>query len=122
MARILIVDDESQIRALLRRLLEGAGHRVEEAADGDEGAALLEANGSDLVITDIVMPGQEGLGFIRNMRRTYPDTKIIAISGGGRIGADAYLPLAQDLGAVRTFSKPFKNAELLEAIEELLAE
>lgn len=122
MAHILIVDDDPQIRSLLRRLLEGAGYQVEEAGDGEEGAAMLEAKASDLVITDIIMPGQEGLGFIRNMRRAHPDTKIIAISGGGRIGAEAYLPLAEDLGAIRTFSKPFKNKELLDAVEGLLAE
>jgi DNA-binding NarL/FixJ family response regulator len=72
-----------------------------------------------LVITDIIMPEQEGLETIGALRREFPQTKIIAVSGGGRVGPEAYLPVAQDLGAHRIFTKPFKVEEMLQAIQEL---
>jgi len=106
----------------LRKLLEGNGHEVHDASDGGKGLDKFNSDDFDLVITDIVMPGLEGLSFIRELRRVDPETKIIAISGGGRIGPDTYLPLAEDLGAFLSFAKPFKNKELLDGVAEALAE
>jgi len=78
-------------------------------------------NPMDLVITDIIMPEKEGLEIITEFRREYPSVKLIAISGGGRIGPANYLKMAKLLGAERTFAKPVDTSQLLSAIEELLA-
>ena len=118
--KILVIDDDEQMRVLLREVMEWAGHEVVEAADGREGARLQRQHGADLVITDLIMPEQEGLETITALRRDYPGLKIIAISGGGRIGPEAYLPAARELGADRVFSKPFDVRELAETVRELL--
>lgn len=120
--RVLIMDDDEQIRDLLRQVVEMAGHESMEAENGKAGMALQRKNPAGLVITDIIMPEQEGLETIGALRREYPATKIIAISGGGRVGPEAYLPVAQDLGADRIFAKPFKIDELLRAIKELTSQ
>jgi len=119
--RILIIDDDEQIRILLRQVMEWAGHEVIEAADGREGMHQQRMQEADLVITDLIMPEQEGLETITLLKKEYPLVKIIAISGGGRIGPDAYLPAAQELGADRVFSKPFDVRELATTVKELLA-
>ena len=81
---------------------------------------LFETAPSDLVITDLIMPEQEGLETICAMVRSHPETKIIAISGGGVRGADDYLPVAKKLGALRTYKKPLEWNALLEGVNELL--
>lgn len=118
--KILVIDDDEQMRVLLRQVMEWAGHEVVEAADGREGTRLQRQHRADLVITDLIMPEQEGLETITALRRDYPGLKIIAISGGGRIGPEAYLPAARELGADRVFSKPFDVQELAETVRELL--
>lgn len=120
MARVLVVDDEEIIRQMLRRGLQQAGHDVDEAADGNEALRLQRENPADVIVTDIIMPEKEGMELILLLKREFPDTKIIAISGGGRIGAQGYLELAQRFGAARVFGKPFELAELTDAIDELL--
>lgn len=120
MARILVVDDEAPIRDVMRKMLERAGHVVIEAGDGLEAMQVFEASPTDLVITDILMPDQEGLQTIMELRRDYPDLKIIAISGGGVVGPQTYLRMAEGFGADRTLSKPFTMNDLLEAVRELL--
>lgn len=119
-ARILLIDDDPQIRAMLRQALERAGYTVSEASDGREGLRHFQATQPDLVITDLLMPEQEGLETMQALRRACPDVKIIAISGGGRRGTLDFLPLAQKLGAHRTFRKPFRQQELLAAVHELI--
>ena len=119
--KILVIDDDEQMRVLLRQVMEWAGHEVVEAADGREGTRLQRQHRADLVITDLIMPEQEGLETITALRRDYPGVKIIAISGGGRIGPEAYLPAARELGADRVFSKPFDVQELAETVRELLS-
>ena len=120
MPLILVIDDDVQIRALLRQMLERAGHEVMDAPDGDEGITLYRENPADLVITDIIMPKKEGLETIIDLRAEFPEVKIIAISGGGTIGPSSYLQVAEGFGAIRIFTKPFKMEELLAAIQELL--
>jgi len=120
MPLILVIDDEVQIRALLREMLERAGYEVMDAPDGEEGIRLYRENPADLVITDIIMPKKEGLETIVDLRAEFPEVKIIAISGGGTIGPDSYLQIAEGFGAIRIFTKPFKMEELLAAIQELL--
>jgi CheY-like chemotaxis protein len=120
MTRILIIDDDNQARQVLRQKLERAGYEVVEARDGDEGLQRYRVTPVDLVITDILMPEKEGLEVIRELRRADPELKIIAISGGGRTGLLDFLPVAEKLGAQRTFHKPFRLQEVLTAVHELL--
>jgi DNA-binding NtrC family response regulator len=121
MARILVIDDETTIRELLRMMLEDAGHIVEAASDGDEGLRKFIACPADLVITDILMPNKGGLITIRELRERFPQSKIVAISGGGKHGKLNFLSTAKTFAGVRTLSKPFRYAELMETVNEALA-
>ena len=120
MARILVIDDDSTLRALLRRFLEKAGHEVAEAANGRIALEMQRAKPADLIITDIFMPEKEGTEFIMDMSDEFPKVKVIAISGGGSIPDVDFLKLAKNLGALKTFKKPFSQQEILAAVEELL--
>lgn len=120
MRKILIIDDDEQMRNLLCRAMEYAGFEVEAAADGRKGLRFFEENTYDLVITDLIMPEQEGMETITFLRKNHPDVKIIAISGGGRIGPETYLPAALELGADLAFAKPFPIDDLINAVKKLL--
>lgn len=120
MARVLIIDDEEQVRKLIREVLEGAGHEVVEARNGREGMKLYEANPTDLVITDLVMPEQEGLETITALRRQFPGVKIIAVSGAQQKLDLDLLYVAEKLGALRTLEKPFEINKLVALVQELL--
>jgi DNA-binding response OmpR family regulator len=121
MARILIIDDEEQIRTMLKRVLEREGHETMAASNGRLGMRIHLKDPADLVITDIIMPEQEGIETIIKLRRESPRTKIIAISGGGDVGAEGYLAMAGKLGAQVTLQKPFGLEEILMAVRNLLA-
>ena len=95
MARILIIDDEDELRILLRQMLEHAGHEVTEAVNGAEGIELYERDTHELIITDIIMPEMEGVETMLALRRTDPELPIIAISGGGRLDATDFLTMAK---------------------------
>ena len=120
MARILVIDDDTDVRRMVRNMLDRAGHEVAEAPNGDIGTKMFRKEPFDLIITDIFMPEKEGLETIRELHREFPDLRIIAISGGGSVGHYSYLPLAKSFGATRTLSKPFSHQELLEIVNELL--
>ena len=120
MASILIIDDELQIRVMMRRILEKVGYDVYEASDGKEGIKLFRAKPTDLVITDIIMPEKEGLETILDLRHDFPKIKIIAISGGGKTGLPNFLPAAKKFGAIRTLPKPFGKDDLLKLVREVL--
>ena len=120
MARILVIDDEADIRGLLREVLEGVGHQVIEAADGRLGRDLYRLAPTDVVISDIVMPSQEGIETIMQLRAEFPSLRVIAISGGGALHTPAYLEAASLSGADRTFAKPFDPQEVLRAVHDLL--
>lgn len=120
MARILVIDDEVQVRTMLRQMLERSGYEVMDAEDGEGAIQLHREQPADLIITDIIMPGKEGIATISELLRNFPELKIIAISGGGRIGPEEYLDIARRLGAMRTLTKPIERKELLEAVQELL--
>jgi DNA-binding NtrC family response regulator len=123
MARILVIDDDEQIRDLLLLTLERAGHEVVAAANGEEGTRLYRSQKQDLVITDILMPEKEGIMTIFELRHDFPDVKIIAISGGGQFGPSShYLEMAKHIGALLTIAKPFDSKELLEAVNKLTVE
>ena len=118
--RILVIDDDEQMLVLLQQAMQWAGFEVMAAENGRKGQQLFEEQPADLIITDLIMPEQEGLETIRSLKQGYPKVKIIAISGGGRIGPEAYLPAAMELGADRIFAKPFDVKELISAVQELL--
>jgi YesN/AraC family two-component response regulator len=120
MTLILIVDDDEAIRQMLRDMLEREGFDVLDAANGKEALTLFHITHPDLVITNIVMPEKEGLELIRELRKESPDTRIIAISGGGQYGYVDYLEVARTFGAMRTLAKPFARAQLLEAVSAVL--
>ncbi len=119
-ARILLVEDDEQMRRTLRRILEDANHEVVEASDGRVAARLYREDPTDLIVTDLIMPHKEGLELITELRRDFAGVKIIAISGGGRLGPDEYLPIARKLGALSTLAKPFDREEILKAVEDVL--
>lgn len=121
MKRILVIDDDEQVRALLLEILERAGFGVVEAANGVEGINRYREEPTDVVITDIMMPEKEGVQTISELRKEFPGVRIIAISGGGRNVARDYLPVAARLGACRTVAKPFSRQEILEAVNVALA-
>ena len=117
MKRILVIDDDMQMREMLRQTLERAEYEVVEAQDGKEGMRLYRQDPTDLIITDIIMPEKEGVETIIELRRDFPDIKIIAISGGSRgIDAESCLFAVKQFGADCVFSKPFDRKELLGAI------
>jgi len=132
MAKILIVDDEEHVRAALKQVLERAGYEVSVAATGNEGLELMKKEGADLVITDVIMPGIDGIATARQIREKYRNTRIIVISGGGKtapepyepdaISTRSYLASASSAGADRTLSKPFDREEILRAVREVLEE
>jgi CheY-like chemotaxis protein len=117
MTRILLIDDDASFCSLVRRVLEGAGHDVDEAADGARGIAAFRRRPADLVLCDLFMPGTEGLETIRALRREFPDARVVAISGGAAWGAVDCLPVACALGAVQAMYKPFAMDTLLALID-----
>ncbi len=120
MAPILVIDDDPQINQLLQDVLEFEGYKVITAERATEGLYHLETTAIDLVITDVIMPDKEGLETIREMRQRYPQTKILAISGGLSKGGVDVLDIAKRLGANRVLSKPFVVQDLLQSVRMLL--
>ncbi len=120
--RILIADDEPDVRSVLARHLASTGYEVLEAADGRACLEVLRTTGVDLVILDIYMPDMDGIAVIAQARRDFPHVRILAISGGGTVPRDRTLEIAQRLGAARTLTKPFERDELLALVRELLGE
>jgi len=119
MVKILIIDDDAQMRRLLREALSRHGYEVDEAVDGLHALHRFSEGHPGLVITDLIMPEREGLETIRSLREREPTLPVIAISGGGRCGPESYLSLAEAMGADRVFSKPFRVEALLAAVAEL---
>jgi CheY-like chemotaxis protein len=120
MPRVLVADDDESLRRVLRKLLERAGYEVEEAG---EGSAILEAYRTrrpDVVLTDLYMPGTDGVEALIRLRSEFPGARVIAMSGGGYLAQDEVLALAERLGAQRTLRKPIERGELLQALEEVL--
>ena len=121
MANVLVIDDDAVTRTVVCALLESAGHTVSEAADGDAGLAMFYANSLDLVITDILMPGKDGIETIRELRATDREIKIIALSGDVRFDGPGILMAAHLLGADQVIEKPFRNDEFMRIVEQALA-
>lgn len=121
MAKILIVEDDHQLREMLTQFLEAENYEVINSNNGEEAIRILKKTKIDLIITDIIMPEKDGVSLIRDLRKNYPDLKIIAVSGGSRhIDPQNPLKIVEKLGAHLTLAKPFKLSELLEAVQELI--
>ena len=120
MERILIIDDEQQIRSMLRLMLERDGYEVVEASDGIEGISAYRQKPADLIITDLIMPNKDGIGMIIELQKEFPDVKIISMSGGGLNKPDGYLKGAKKLGAACTLTKPIDREKLLRAVKNVI--
>ncbi len=121
MARVLVIDDDEETRTLVKRMLVGEGHQIEEAPDGAEGLRLFGKGRPDVVLTDINMPGLDGHDVIAAIRVLHPDIPIIAISGGGTTDKDDLLLKAAALGAVEIITKPFEFRQLVGAVQRALS-
>ena len=120
MARILIIDDDQQIRVALRQLLQSAGHEVEEAINGEEGIACYRGQAADLVILDLMMPGINGLEVITTLQKDFPGVRIVTLSAAHQLGRANLLAASVLMGALRSIPKPFVPEDLMRVIEELL--
>lgn len=121
MAKIVVIDDEEMVLATIREILRRAGHEVHVARDGMAGLELQRQIRAPLVITDIIMPRMEGLEAISTLRQEHPNSRVIAISGGGRTRNLDFLNMAGSFGADRMLAKPFTPAELISAVDACLA-
>jgi DNA-binding response OmpR family regulator len=117
--KILVIDDDHLVRYTLSKILSRKGYEVVTASDGKRGMTLLRNEHPDLVITDIIMPEQEGIDTIIQIRHERPSIKIMAISGGGRIRNIDFLEMARSLGADDIIAKPFEADDLLRRFAEL---
>jgi two-component system, chemotaxis family, chemotaxis protein CheY len=119
MATILLIEDNPQVRPILRMMLQMLGHQVAEAEDGNQGIAVFQQNPAAVVFCDLFMPEKEGLETIRELRTLAPTVKIVAMSGGPMLGGPDFLRMARSLGADATLSKPFDVQSLRETLERL---
>jgi CheY-like chemotaxis protein len=121
--RLLLVDDDEVLRVVQADFLRRYGYQVHAAEDGLAAMKYLAAQTVDLVITDMVMPGSDGVEVIRHIRKKYPELRIIAISGGGGgTHRDLLLDIARVLGARRTLEKPFTMSALADAVRDVLGQ
>ncbi|OQX25883.1 MAG: hypothetical protein BWK80_13305 [Desulfobacteraceae bacterium IS3] len=120
MAHIMVVDDDSIVRKFLCSILEKAGYQVSEAQNGKIAMKLFRNFPADLIILDLVMPEKEGIETIIELRRDFPDAKIIAITAGLKGETELLLNASKDLGASRAFKKPLDAKTILEAVKELV--
>lgn len=118
MPKILVIEDDTQVRQMIAQMLETAGYESLEAADGEDGIRLYQEESPDLVITDIIMPHQGGLETIMKLKKDHPQAKIFAVTGGGRVVKADFLSIAKSIRALRTFSKPIDRKEVLQAVED----
>ena len=121
MRTILVIDDNVAVLSTLIYLLEEAGYRVVSAENGDAGARIYRSQNPDLVIADIIMPERGGISTIREIKQLCPEAKIIAISGGARIGNADPLDAAREVGATTALAKPLDPDDFLEIVNGLLA-
>ncbi len=119
MSRILIADDDDELRQLLQSVLTVAGHEVRQTRDGLEALAILQAEPMDVAILDIYMPVMDGIETIIAARRRFPKVKLIAITGNAPKTGGSILSMAEKLGAHLILAKPFTVEQILEAVARL---
>ncbi len=113
---VCVIEDDELVRARISDMLRANGHKVFEAESADTGIELIRSEKADVAVVDILMPDRDGLEAIGQLRRTRPDLRIVAISGGGRVGPQVYLDLARQIGADASLVKPVAEADLEAAI------
>ena len=119
--RVLVIDDDGQVRSMLCEMLRHAGYEALDADNGKSGLEMLRRDVYDVLITDIFMPEKEGIEIIMEVRRDFPSIKILAVSGGSpRMPAD-FLTTAKMVGAHKTLHKPILQRDLLSALDEICA-
>lgn len=118
--RILVVDDDTDVRDLVCRMLEQSGYEAVAAKDGRQALERLSPLPPDLVITDVVMPDVDGFEVLLKLRHLAPGVETMVMSGGGRVAPDFYLETARRLGARAVLRKPFTKAEMLAAVRGIL--
>ena len=121
MNSVLVIDDDPVVCAVVEHVLEGEGYSVTSAADAQTGISRFTELNPDLVIVDILMPGKEGMATILELREANPDSRILAMTGGGNFAADDVLRIAELLGADNSLKKPFEPAGLLATVRRCLA-
>ena len=120
MPGVLIVEDDKELREMLKMSLLRRNFTVLEAENGKDAITHFKPTITDLVVTDLIMPEEDGLKVVIKLRELKPSIKVIAISGGGKVGPGSYLNLAKALGADAIYSKPFSINDLTAKIEQLL--
>jgi DNA-binding response OmpR family regulator len=120
MCKVILIDDDIELLRQMATAFHSAGYNVRAAPDGEAGLAHFMAEAAELVVTDIIMPNREGIETIVELRKASPTVKVIAISGGYRIGPDDFLQLARHVGADGALAKPFRLAELVALAGKLL--
>jgi CheY-like chemotaxis protein len=120
MPGILIIEDDNDLREMLKVSLHRRKYNIFEAQNGKDAITHFKPSVTDLVVTDLIMPEEDGLKVIMKLREIKPSIKIIAISGGGKAGPGSYLNLAKALGADVIYSKPFSVNDMIKKIGELL--
>ncbi len=123
MARIMVVDDEEDLRAVLRLMLESHGHEVQEAENGAQAIAALRLQSYDLIITDVLMPEEDGIAVAKEVPKLLPNAKVLAISGGGAaLPANWSLKVMEMFGVNAALHKPFEEKDLMKVVDDLLAD
>ncbi len=117
---ILLVEDDSELREMLRTALLRKDYTVIEADNGKDALIRFKPGVTDVVIADLIMPEEDGLKVIIKVKELKPGIRTIAISGGGKAGPSSYLEMARALGADAVYSKPFSVTDLVKKIEDLL--
>ncbi|MBT3360521.1 MAG: response regulator [Rhodospirillales bacterium] len=121
--RVLIVDDEAMVRDLLADVLSEAGYQAVIAPTWDMGETGFDEIGYSLVITDMFMPGRDGIEVINDVKKNWPDVKVLAISGGwGKTTPERAARAAVEIGASATLEKPFSPKDLVAMVKELIGE
>ncbi|MFW6274334.1 MAG: response regulator [Spirochaetota bacterium] len=120
--KILVIDDDSHIRDMLSEMLQDSGYQVVTAENGYEGIKEYHRDDFQLIIMDILMPEKEGIETYRELKQADSDVKVIAISGGGQIGAEQYLRMIRYFGVQYTFEKPVEKNKLLSTIESIIGQ
>ena len=118
---VLLIDDEEALRTVLKTALEDAGFTVTPAENGSAAIAALEQGRFDLIITDVIMPGKDGIEVLSELHRIHSGIPVIVMSGGGRMPPEQYLGMAQKFGARAILEKPFRMRELVETAKRVLA-
>ena len=121
MPGVLIIEDDNELREMLKLSLARKRYIIQEAENGKDAINHFKPAVTDLVITDLIMPEEDGLKVIMKLKEIKPSVKIIAISGGGKAAPGSYLNLAKALGADAIYSKPFSVSTMIGKIEELLS-